>query len=107
MHNVTLKYKGKEYKGGLVQSELDYGIWLWNFYESSQLKWSLTNRGDLKEDAKIFKEFSVDRIRNSGRNDREVNITYRPRGREDLESYCLVFASKKDAMIFNGEANGQ
>lgn len=105
MRNVTLKKygAGKDLKGGFVQSELVNGSWYWDFYESRQLKWSLTCSGSLKKNAEFTHSFSIDKIIHSRREDKKVHFSFKPFLTGEVEEYTLIFANDNDAKTFNGE----
>lgn len=107
MRNVTLRHGGEEYKGGLIKSELRRDKWSWDFYDSSQLKWSFTGSGGLRKGAKFFEWFSIDAIDKSERSGNEVTIWHKLFDESFFDVYTLVFASESDAMVFNGEAGSQ
>lgn len=105
MRNVSWKSGGEEYKGGFVKSQLDYGTWYWLFYEPQQLNRSWLKGSSLKENAETTKALSVDRIIDSKRDGKLVNIAYNRYGVPEPEQYRMVFASEQDAQIFNGEVD--
>lgn len=109
MRKVTWKENsdGKDLKGGFVRSAFIRGRWYWNFYESSQLKWSVTGNGDLKENANWTGSFLIDGITHSNRDGKEVKFLSTPHDAIAPKEYALIFANETDAMHFNGEEVGQ
>lgn len=98
--NVTLGYGGYRGKGGHVRSRLENGIWYWSFYESSQLKWSLTSTGGLKKDAEIFKSFPMDGTYEPVRVKNRVYLTHKTLAGGGNLVYTFDFAKEKDAETF-------